>query len=74
MCSWAIDRDSNQIYQFGYDPLYRLTDLRQGSSVLEHFDYDATGNRTAATLKSGVRSCFAIFVGLALAYVSSSAH
>ncbi|HRD73494.1 MAG TPA: hypothetical protein PK216_10770, partial [Aquimonas sp.] len=26
---------SGQSYQFGYDPLYRLTDLIQGSSVLE---------------------------------------
>jgi hypothetical protein len=31
--------------EFGDDPLYRFTELSQGSSVLEHFDYDATGNR-----------------------------
>jgi len=47
---------SGQSYQFGYDPLYRLTDLIQGSSVLEHFDYDATGNRTAATLGGAAQS------------------
>jgi RHS repeat-associated protein len=47
---------SGQSYQFGYDPLYRLTELRQGSSVLEHFDYDATGNRTAATLGGSAQS------------------
>ena len=47
---------SGQSYQFGYDPLYRLSELRQGSSVLEHFDYDATGNRTAATLGGSAQS------------------
>lgn len=47
---------SGQSYDFVYDPLYRLTDLIQGSSVLEHFDYDATGNRTAATLGGAAQS------------------
>lgn len=47
---------SGQAYDFVYDPLYRLTDLIQGSRVLEHFDYDATGNRTAANLGGAVQS------------------
>ena len=47
---------SGQSYEFGYDPLYRLTDLSQGSSVLEHFDYDATGNRIAANLGGAAQS------------------
>ena len=49
-CGRAIHRDCHQRYQIGYDPLYRLTDLIQGSTLLEHFDYDATGNRTAANI------------------------
>lgn len=49
-CGRAIHRDCHQRYQIGYDPLYRLTDLSQGSTLLEHFGYDATGNRTAANL------------------------
>jgi hypothetical protein len=36
---------SGQSDEFGYEPLYRLTELSQGSSVLEHFDGDATSNR-----------------------------
>jgi len=47
---------SNQSYPFGDDPLYRLTDLSQGSSVLEHFDDDATGNRIAANLGGAAQS------------------
>ena len=56
MCSRAIYRDNRQSYHIDYDPLYRLTDLIQGSSVLEHFDYDATGNRTAANIGGTAQS------------------
>jgi RHS repeat-associated protein len=35
---------------FDYDRLYRLTAMKQGSTVLEGFGYDATGNRTSASL------------------------
>jgi YD repeat-containing protein len=56
VCSRAVYRDCHQRYQIDYDPLYRLTDLSQGSSVLEHFDYDATGNRTAANIGGAAQS------------------
>jgi RHS repeat-associated protein len=35
---------------FEYDDLYRLAAMKQGPSVLEGFGYDATGNRTSASM------------------------
>jgi RHS repeat-associated protein len=41
---------------FEYDDLYRLTEMKQGTSVLEGFGYDATGNRTSASIGGAQQS------------------
>lgn len=43
---------------FEYDDLYRVTAMKQGASVLEGFGYDATGNRTSASV-GGVAQSYA---------------
>ena len=46
----AFERiSSGQCYPFDDDPLYRLTELSQGSSVLEHFDDAASFHRKASS-------------------------
>ncbi len=41
--------------QYGYDALNRLTDVKDGptGTVIDHYAYDATGNRTSFTNASG---------------------
>ncbi|WP_159015400.1 DUF6531 domain-containing protein [Cognatiluteimonas profundi] len=55
-------RDAGQsgppVVTFGYDALNRLTDFRDGPSgaTIEHYAYDATGNRTLFQNSSGSQS------------------
>ncbi len=50
-------------FVFGYDRLYRLTERTQpkASGPLEHFGYDATGNRTSHTQGSGGRGVSSVY-------------
>ena len=44
--------------QYGYDALNRLTDVKDGptGTVIDHYAYDATGNRTSFTNAGGTTS------------------
>lgn len=53
------DQSEPPLRQYAYDALNRLTEVREGSTdaVLATYNYDATGNRTSATI-DGVSSAY----------------
>ena len=50
--SEAISGDTTRTYTYIYTTAGRLKEVRRGSNILEHYEYDSNGNRTFATAAS----------------------
>jgi YD repeat-containing protein len=61
--SWTLSRDNagritqktdvmplgGVVWDYAYDPLGRLKEVKQSGSIVESYEYDANGNRTFET-------------------------
>jgi RHS repeat-associated protein len=52
----TVGADPERVLAYEYDPLGRLTEVRQGGVVIEEYSYDANGNRTSATVGGVTRA------------------